>query len=664
MDKNFRNDKVLILGMDGMDPAYSQMLLELGEMPNLKQLIDRGAANKELRMIGGHPTVTPPMWTTLATGASPFVHGIIDYNRLGSDIDTTTYNFDSRNCRAEQMWNVTAEAGYKTLVWHWPGSSWPPSSDNENLYVIDGTQPEGVNCGNAQIESEFFVMASADISAEGFRSKDAQGGAIPCMLTDMETEESDEGVNLLLASERRTVTVWETCGKLIETVSNPSQDVVYSPLKDAAGWKFSIPEASKEFAILFSKGLVRRPCLLVKESGKYSKVIIYKSKKDETPIAEIVEGKFTENIIDEVIVNEKKITANRHIRIIDVDEAGEKLQLYVSPAMDIGNNDLWSPKSLFDTVTANVGYPQPIGTVSGTEDMFKKCTYEMWELAAKWTAQSIKYLIKAEDFKVVFSHFHSIDLQGHMTVNFMKNGTEFGDAESYRRRFLATYQQADRYIGEYLPLLDEGWTIMLVSDHGQICPEYETHFEFSGDGCVVAANLLDWGYTVLKEENGKPVVDLSKSTAVQVMTGHIFINLKGRDPNGIVEPEDKYNLEEEIITKLHGLTSEKTGYRMIHMALRNRDAILLGEGGPGAGDIIFHVAEGYNYDHADTLSTALGFNNTSVASIFVAAGPGIKQGILTERIVHHNDVVPTMAMILGTRMPYECEGAPIYQILD
>ena len=37
--------------------------------------------------------------------------------------------YTCRNCTAEQMWNVTTEAGMKTLVWHWPGSSWPPSTE-------------------------------------------------------------------------------------------------------------------------------------------------------------------------------------------------------------------------------------------------------------------------------------------------------------------------------------------------------------------------------------------------------------------------------------------------------------------------------------------------------------------------------------------------------
>ncbi|MBP3584538.1 MAG: alkaline phosphatase family protein [Peptococcaceae bacterium] len=143
-------DKVLVLGIDGMDPKLTQKFIDEGYMPNTKKFIERGAAEEKLHMIGGFPTVTPPMWTTLATGTNPSTHGITEYYATHPEkLDVVIYNFDSTRCKSEQMWNATAEAGKKTLVWHWPGSSWPPSSDNPNLYVVDGTQPGGINCGIA-----------------------------------------------------------------------------------------------------------------------------------------------------------------------------------------------------------------------------------------------------------------------------------------------------------------------------------------------------------------------------------------------------------------------------------------------------------------------------------------------------------------------------------
>ena len=76
------------------------------------------------------------------------------------------------------------------------------------------------------------------------------------------------------------------------------------------------------------------------------------------------------------------------------------------------------------------------------------------------------------------------------------------------------------------------------------------------------------------------------------------------------------------------------------------------------------MAEGYNADHADCLSTTYGEYDTSVSPIFIAAGPGLKKGYETQRIIRQVDLVPTIAALAGTRMPDQCEGAPVYQILE
>ena len=68
--------KLLFLGVDGMDPDTTRRLVDEGKMPNTQTLIQRGACRQDLHMLGGVPTITPPMWMTLATGASPNVHGI------------------------------------------------------------------------------------------------------------------------------------------------------------------------------------------------------------------------------------------------------------------------------------------------------------------------------------------------------------------------------------------------------------------------------------------------------------------------------------------------------------------------------------------------------------------------------------------------------------
>ena len=149
MDK--LSSKVFVCGVDAMDPRLTRKYIDMGLMPNAKKMLERGAAREDLVMLGCMPTVTPPQWTTMATGATPQVHGITSFYRLGGDLDLINMNLDSRLCHAEQLWNVTAEAGLKTLVWHWPGSAWPPSSDSPNLTVVDGSSPGSVNMSTGSI---------------------------------------------------------------------------------------------------------------------------------------------------------------------------------------------------------------------------------------------------------------------------------------------------------------------------------------------------------------------------------------------------------------------------------------------------------------------------------------------------------------------------------
>ena len=58
------SDKILVLGIDGMDPRLTRKYIDTGDMPATKELLARGAGREDLVMLGGMPCITPPMWTT------------------------------------------------------------------------------------------------------------------------------------------------------------------------------------------------------------------------------------------------------------------------------------------------------------------------------------------------------------------------------------------------------------------------------------------------------------------------------------------------------------------------------------------------------------------------------------------------------------------------
>lgn len=669
--KKVISDKVMVLGIDGMDPKITNKMLAENVMPNLKEFIKRGSAREDLVMLGAHPTVTPPMWTTLSTGAYPNTHGITCFFRQSElGLDYMEYNFDSRKCKAEPIWNVLVEAGYKTLVYNWPGSAWPPTSDNENLFVIDGSTPGVPNGAIAKIDSLYFLVASEESTELIFRPKLTTDGNIPCVIDELnQIEEKDLGVmgTLVSTGPVKNIILSEVDGEA--GLSQMPYDALISPIKPALNWA-NAPEDAKEFTILFSNGLIRRPSLILKnEEGIYDRIAVYKNKKELEPLYTIMNGVYTSQLVDVAIKDDKTIFVSRDMRILELAEDGSKLRMYVSDGLETFNNLLWHPKELYNELVNELGYCSPVISACGPNKQYLlDCMLAGWESAGNWQANAIKYLIHEKNVQAVFSHFHNVDCFGHAVWKHIdKKNPDIPLSEVDVQDIIrAVYAQTDRYIAQFMPLLDEGWTIMLVSDHGQICPEYGPMMIGDDTGVNVGV-MRELGLTALKkDENGNDLhdIDWENTIAIAVRGNHIYVNLKGRNPYGIVEPEDKYEIEEEIMTRLYGYKHPKTGKRIIAMALRNKDAAILGMGGSECGDIIYWNAEGYNYDHVDSLSTTYGVKDTSVSPIFIAAGKGIKEGYTTTRVIREVDVTPTVATLMGTRMPTECEGAPVYQILE
>ncbi len=665
-------EKIFVLGVDGLDPRLSRKLVDEGKMPHMKQFIERGACREDLVLMGAMPTITPPMWTTLATGAYPNTHGITCFwNQHPEKLDTLVYAFDSRECKAEQMWNVTAESGKKTLVWHWPGASWPPSSKSENLHVIEGTQPPMVHGGVGEIDGEVFTMAKIDCPETRYVAGMKSDSGAGCVLSDVKiADQDDDDMSNILNAKQSTNVIFSHMDGEGATETTFMLDQYETPLAEPKNWQIEVPEGAKEFSILVSNGVRKLVCLLLKDNeGDYSQVAIYKNKKTDEPLAFLNDkGEFMQGFIDEVPIDGEIKRAHRFATIMQIDHAGTMVQISVGHAMNIDlDPELWSPKRLYSSVVSNVG-PVPGAPTSGAGKTYimERRNLPEWDVYVKWQSDAIHYLMEQEGYEVVFSHIHNVDLFGHLMYRWLKSRSEYDyqDEAPWQGYLEALYHQTDEYLGSFLHLLDEGWTVLIVSDHGGLCPN-EDEVPLIGEGFGLNVGVMrDLGYTVmLKNDKGEDIkkVDWSQTKAVAPRGNHIYINLKGRDATGIVEPEDKYDLEAQIISDLYNYRID--GKRVIQLAVRNKEAAVFGMGGAGMGDIIYFVEEGFNRLHGDSWPTLEGYCHTSVQPIFIAAGKGIKPGY-TDRVIREVDVTPTIADLLGLRMPHQCEGAPAYQIIE
>lgn len=660
-------NKVLVLGVDGMDPSLTKKYMDQGILPNITQFVQRGAKREDLTLLCTPPTITPPLWTTLATGALPVTHGITCFwNQDKAHLDTMVYSLDSRMCQAEQLWNVTAEAGKKTLVWHWPGSSWPPSSDCPLLHVVEGTQPGAVNAGTAKVEDEKVVVAKETIKELSHKAAASNDTGAGCIIEDLPEMAEGFNVGLLQGKQKvvRNLILTHEDGEL--ALDKMPFDLDNSPIREAKGWS-QAPSGAKECSYLTSKGLVRRPCLILPNAqGVYDTVAVYKSKTDKEPLVVLKAGEFVPGIVDEYYGEAGMITANRNMRLLEIEPDGSALKIWMSKALDMSKDGLFHPKTLYKEILENVGAVPPTGTVGGKNYVLvRDGLIPSWENYCQWQADAINHLIATEQYDVVFSHIHHVDQMGHAFWYFGKARAELGNnEEAYQGLIAQAYRQTDRYVGRFMHLLEEGWTIFIVSDHGLlITPEDESPLIGDAFGCNIRV-MEELGFTVLKrDEQGNELreIDWEKTRAVATRGGQIYINLKGKYATGIVEPSDKYELEREIIDGLYSYRFN--GKRVIAVAMRNKEAVLLGTGGEECGDVLYWLEEGFNRLHGDALPTLKGYADTTVSPIFIAAGAGLKVGFTCQRLIRQVDVAPTIAALLGVRMPQQCEGAVIHQIL-
>ncbi len=113
---------LLLIGMDGGEWSVIEDLWSQGKLPNLKKLADGGVTAPLQTKYWQSPVI----WTTIATGHKPEVHGITGFVVATGDGDVPVSS-DMRKVPA--IWNITSDAGLDTDVVGWWGS-WPPEPVN------------------------------------------------------------------------------------------------------------------------------------------------------------------------------------------------------------------------------------------------------------------------------------------------------------------------------------------------------------------------------------------------------------------------------------------------------------------------------------------------------------------------------------------------------
>ena len=175
--------------------------------------------------------------------------------------------------------------------------------------------------------------------------------------------------------------------------------------------------------------------------------------------------------------------------------------------------------------------------------------------------------------------------------------------------------------------------------------------------------LEQTGFLVYTDDgNGGRAIDWTRTTAAPVGNVNIYVNLKGREPTGIVDPADYEQVRRDIIHALNGYRESGAGYCPFVFALRREDAEVANLWGELVGDVVYATLPEFNGAHGPQLPSArLGWG--SQHTCFVLAGAGIKEGVHLQQQVRQVDVAPTLAYVTGLPRPRDAEGGVVAEAL-
>lgn len=238
---------------------------------------------------------------------------------------------------------------------------------------------------------------------------------------------------------------------------------------------------------------------------------------------------------------------------------------------------------------------------------------------------------------------------------------EEGDVKS-------VYKFIDSLVGQVRSILDDDTTLMIHSVNNLQ----------QSEGCFNLNEwLIDQEYLVLHERPSSPTninkikVDWQKTKAWAMgCDGQIYLNIEGREANGIVPPAQYEEVIKELRDKLSKLT-KKDG-SIIRIRLLKRDDIHhgpLSQYGPDLflslnnGRLSINDMVGYGKEYIIIDNNMTGYNkvNYGVNGYFSVAGPGVPaEG--EKKNVSVLDIAPTILAIMGEKTPNYMEGKSLVSI--
>ncbi|HUR82716.1 MAG TPA: alkaline phosphatase family protein [Thermoanaerobaculia bacterium] len=686
-----QQQKVIVLGFDGVDARYTEKWMNEGKLPNLARLRAQGTFRP---LLPTTPAQTPVSWSTFSTGIDPGRTGIFDFLRrdpktylpvfAAFDETTEPLLFGKRNAlfislialllfaiiaailmlmgrrtggvmtviagliiggalfavvakyipstrpgvinrrQGIPFWEAAAKSGKKATIVHVPVTF--PANDFHEGHMLSGL---GVPDISARVGKPFYFTSELDFHRAG------------------NNEFSIEVVQL-----------------------EDNKGVINTKIQGPPNKLFKEPE------------FISIPMTLTVAADRNS-VKIDVSDKSYTLRA----GQWT-GWVDFVFPFNPliKVHGISRFHLISVQP---EIKLYLSPinfdpralppGFRISTPADWAPQlaekhGLYKTI----GWQTDTWAISegfASEQMF-------WD-DMEWTVKQSRKLFDsflAGDDDLIVQCFEFPDRVGHVfwrTVDPKhpaydpKTAAQWGDA------LLKSYQLMDQIAGDAMKAAEKkNALLVVVSDHGFASFRRSVHYN---TWLVLNRYMTLKTGVEAKERNLEMLfdqgqfwenVDWSKTRAYALGLGEVYVNLKGRESQGIVEPGGEYDaLKQELKTKLVAMVDESTGEHPVRRVV-TREEVYKKFDPNMIPDLFVMNNDGYRVSWQTSLGgvpkNVFEDNKAVWSGDHCSVDPEIVKGIFftnrkltSDRVPYIGDVYPTVLKALGVQPPYQLDGVEL-----
>lgn len=645
--------RIALLGFDCALTPLVRKHIDEGIAPNFKKVFGNGTVAENCLV--PFPTITPPNWTTMATGAWPGTNNVTDFWR--HDPGTTPEGANSHSSfnwdyvASESFWEAAEKIGKKSVILNYPMS-----------YNAHKKLKNGVVVGGASLTVGTFIDSNFIAEYKGIKRT-------PYLQANW------------AFAEDTMVSTGQFPGNCVRVKFDDADgwsNVEGGMGDDALEFTYQMPFSNS----IFNMGTTYATWhILVREMNNkgYDTVTVSPSKNFKDAFFTVTTGKWSPAFNAEAPLEKGGTkTVRLMAKLLELDDEAANFRLYFTSSINI-DGDLWcfpNEKAAKlnlgnNTSTNNTGMQN---LTMGWYDL--DTWLEQIGIHYDWMGDTAEALLgNPADWDVFYSHAHPTDYIYHVLMTEL-DPTTCSSKQAHEKAWdlhRELYRHADRYLGRLLELFDNDTLITLVSDHGA-----------TPDGPPV--DLMDVmtkaGLTYKMQTNAMDMegcpenlrstfealgnrVDTARSKAMPQRMCYVYVNLKGRDPEGIVEPEDYQKVQREIIDALMTYVHPVTGKRPFIMALPKQEAAMIGLWGDQVGDVVYAVYPEYSMQHGAILPTSsYGIGDLRTLCVYYGPELGIKKGFDMQRRCNIVDLVPTFCYLTGWPIPKDAEGSVVYQIME